>query len=407
MIKRTIEAVIKETSHTFAVLFITGPRGVGKAETLKRLAEKKRTYVSLDDLDLRHMAQSDPGLFIQVHPPPIIIDEVQYAPNLLSYIKMVVDREKTNGLYWLTGSQKFHLMRGITESLAGRVGLIDLLGLSQAERARRGNSSTPFMPTASWIQEAKQTAPKPLPIAQVFEHIWQGSFPRLYQKEGINRERFYQSYIATYIQRDVKDILNISDETTFLLFLRAMAARTGGLLNLAGVARDVGVDQKTIKKWLSVLETSGLVYLLQPYHSNLTKRLVKTPKLYFLDTGLCAYLTKWPTPESLEAGAMSGAILETFVFSEILKSYWHNGIEPHLHYYRDTDQKEVDLIIETGDGFFPIEIKKTATPSQTASRHFHVLTKLGKPIKEGAVLCFVKDTTALARDIWAIPIGYL
>lgn len=358
MSTRTIEAVIKETSRTFPVLFITGPRGAGKSDLLKSLAEKNRKHISLDDLDLRHMAQSDPGLFIQVHPPPIIIDEVQYAPNLLSYIKMVVDREKTNGLYWLTGSQKFHLMRGITESLAGRVGLIDLLGLSQAEKARHGASSIPFMPTASWIHDSKKTVPKPLPITQVFEHIWQGSFPRLYQTEGINRERFYQSYIATYIQRDVKDVLAISDETTFLVFLKAMAARTGGLLNYAEVARDVGVDQKTIKSWLSVLETSGLVYLLQPYHSNLTKRLVKTPKLYFLDTGLCAYLTKWPTPESLEAGAMSGAILETFVFSEILKSYWHNGIEPHLHYYRDTDQKEVDLIIETGDGFFPLRSKK-------------------------------------------------
>ncbi len=385
---------------------ITGPRQVGKTTLFETCAEDGRGYVSLDNLEARMMAQNDPGLFIQSYPPPVIIDEVQYAPDLFSHIKIVVDREKKNGLYWLTGSQKFHLMKGITESLAGRVALINLLGLSQAEIDGRANV-TPFLPTAEWIKKTRQAVKKPLPLMSVFERIWTGSFPKLYQEKAVSRDIFYQSYLATYIQRDVKDILAISDETAFLRFLRAVAARTSQLLNYADMARDVGIDQKTAKAWLSVLETAGLIYLLQPYYSNVTNRLVKTPKLYFLDTGLCSYLTKWPTVETLEAGSMSGALLETYVFSEVLKSYWHNGFEPNFYYYRDTDQKEVDLVIESGDTLYPVEIKKTGTPSRTASKHFTALEKLEKKIGHGAVLCFVPEDVPLSKDVTAVPIGYL
>lgn len=407
MYKRTLTDTIKRISNSFPVLLLTGPRQVGKTTLLEICAEKKRNYVTLDDLDARSMAKNDPGLFIQAYKPPIIIDEVQYAPELFSYIKMVVDKEKNNGLFWLTGSQKFHLMQGITESLAGRVAVLDLLGLSQAELDNRGNLSTPFIPTEKWIKDAKSNVKKNFSLEDIYTRIWLGSFPRVHENHIDDRDVFYRSYIQTYIQRDVKDILNISDETSFYKFLTAIAARTGQLLNYANLAQDLGIDNKTVKSWLSVLETSGLVYLLRPYYSNLSKRLVKAPKLYFLDTGLCSYLTKWPDVPSLQAGAMSGAILETYLFAEILKSYWHNGLEAHIHYYRDTDQKEVDLLIESGDTLYPVEFKKTATPSKTASKHFHVLEKLGKKVGHGAVICFVEKAIPISRDVTAIPVGYL
>ena len=408
MYKRTIARAVKEISETFPALLMTGPRQVGKTTLLESCAEKKRGYVSLDDLDARQLAQNDPGLFIQTYKAPIIIDEVQYAPQLLSYIKIVVDREKKNGLFWLTGSQKFHLMKGITESLAGRVAIVDLLGFSQAELDGRAEKQKPFMPTKNWIENVRSNIQKPKEIKDVYKQIWLGSFPKVnIDGKASTRQRFYSSYVQTYLQRDVKDILNISDETSFYNFISAVAARTGQVLNYAELARATGIDNKTAKAWLSVLETSGIVYILQPYHNNLTKRLVKAPKIYFLDTGLCTYLTRWPDANSLQAGAMSGAILETYLFAEILKSYWHNGLEANFYYYRDTDQKEIDLVIETGEALYPIEFKKTATPSQTASKNFSALEKLGKKIGQGAVICFVEKDIPLSREVTAIPVGYL
>lgn len=408
MYQRTQMQTIYECNESFPVLLVTGPRQVGKTTLLEMCAEEGRRYVTLDDLDVRRMAQEDPGLFVQTYQPPIIIDEIQYAPQLFSYIKIIVDREKKNGMFWLTGSQKFHLMKGITESLAGRVAIIDLLGLSQAEREGRFDHQLPFIPTVEWIKQTRDTIQKPQQLKEIYEHIWRGSFPRVnIDLKDTTRQRFYSSYIQTYVQRDVKDILTVSDDTSFYNFISAVAARTGQMLNYADLARDVAIDNKTAKAWLSVLETSGLIYLLRPYHNNLSKRLVKAPKIYFLDTGLCAYLTKWPNAESLESGAMSGAILETYLFGEILKSYWHNGKEPFFHYYRDADKKEIDLLIETGDTLYPVEFKKTATPSQTASRYFAVLNNLGKNIGHGAVICFVEGDVPLSREVTAIPVGYL
>ena len=412
MYSRTLTQTIHTLSASFPVLMVTGPRQVGKTTLLEMCAQSadaSRHYVTLDDLDARALAQSDPALFLQTWPSPVIIDEIQYAPQLFSAIKLQVDREKTNGLFWLTGSQKFQLMQGITESLAGRVAIVDLLGLSQAELDGRADSSKPFVPTADWIANARQQR-HPLTLLNMFERIWLGAYPRLNAQGALAhqvRDVFYRSYIQTYIQRDVQDVLKISDQTAFNRFLIAVAARTGQLLNYASLVRAVDIDNKTAKAWLSVLETSGLVYLLQPYHSNLTKRLVKAPKLYFLDTGLAAYLTRWPDSASLEAGAMSGALLETWAVSEILKSYWHNGREAPLFFYRDADQQEIDLIVESADALYPIEIKKTASPSHNAKRHFTVLDKLNKPVGPGGVICFVERDIPLSRDVTAIPLAYL
>jgi len=408
MYKRTLSNTIHTISESFPVLMLTGPRQVGKTTLLEMCAAGKRAYVTLDDLDARHLAQSDPALFLQTWQPPLIIDEVQYAPQLFSAIKMCVDREKRNGLFWLTGSQKFHLMRGITESLAGRVAIVDLLGLSNAELEGRADSSRPFVPTPEWIARARQAAtPATDGLMEIYTRIWLGAFPRLNEQGPAARNLFYRSYIQTYIQRDVQDMLRVTDQTTFNRFLGAVAARTGQLLNYASLARDVEIDNKTVKSWMSILEASGLVYLLQPYHRNLTKRLVKTPKLYFLDTGLAAYLTKWPDAASLQAGSMSGALLETWLFAEILKSYWHNGLEANVFFYRDIDQREVDLVIEVGDTLYPVEFKKTASPAAGAARQFAVLEKLGKTVGPGAVLCFVERDIPLSSRVTAVPVGYL
>jgi len=386
MLSRTLKTSLIQASSTFPVILLTGPRQVGKTTLLNSIAEPGRSYVTLDDLDARALAESDPALFLQRYRPPIIIDEVQYAPNLFSQIKIIVDRSKKNGLFWLTGSQKFHLMQSATESLAGRVAILELNGFSQAEINGQADQAPPFLPTEGWLNQARKRAKK-TGLDALYKKIWRGSYPRVIAEPDISTDLFYSSYIQTYI--------------------RVIAARTSQLLNYADIARDVGIDQKTAKAWLSALEASGLVYLLQPYHNNLTNRLIKTPKLYFLDTGLCAYLTKWSTPQALEAGAFSGAILETWVIAEMLKSYWYNGKTPYFYFYRDKDQKEIDLIIEQDNTLYPIEIKKSATPSLNAANNFALLAKLNQRVGQGAVLCLRQKDIPLSAEVDAIPIAYL
>lgn len=408
MFVRTLSRSIENVNRNFPVLLLTGPRQVGKTTLLEMCADNDMNYVSLDDLRVRKQAQEDPAYFIESRGTPLIIDEVQYAPDLFIYIKIAVDRGKKKGMYWLTGSQQFHLMQGITESLAGRVGIIDMLGLSQAEIDGQPYRAAPFMPTPEWIEKTRDAVKTPLSPGQIYGRIWQGSFPGVVGKSAKERDAFYDSYVRTYVQRDVRDFLNVSDITTFHTFLAAVAARTGQLLNYSDLSRDVGIDSKTAKSWLSAMEATGLVYLLRPYWRNVTKRLVtKAPKLYFLDTGLCSHLTRWPDPATLETGAMTGAILETYIFSEILKSHWHNGRQPYFYYYRDTNQNEIDLVFESGDHLHPVEFKKTGSPSRSNTNHFRLLEKLGKKVGHGAVVCFVPDDVPLSKEVTAVPVGYL
>ena len=408
---RTLAVAIHQASASFPVLLLTGPRQVGKSTLLLDCSAsstfEKRCIVTLDDLDLRALAQHDPALFLQRYPAPLIIDEVQYAPELFNAIKIRVDQEKKPGMFWLTGSQKFHLMEGVSETLAGRMAIFDLLGFSQSELDDRSDTAQPFLPTAQWVAHARAQVVKPMTLMDAYRRIWRGAFPLVALGKAALRDIFYSSYIQTYLQRDVRALTRVGDELAFMRFLRAAAARTGQLINYADMARDVDVDMKTVKSWLSILETSGLVYLLQPYHNNVTNRMIKTPKLYFLDTGLCAYLTQWSTPESLEAGAMSGAILETYMLIEILKSYWHHGLAARFYFYRDRDQREVDLLIEQDGQLYPVEFKKSATPSLHAANHFSALEKLGQPIGEGAIICLKETDVALSRRVSAIPLGYL
>ncbi|MBN1500108.1 MAG: ATP-binding protein [Spirochaetes bacterium] len=407
MLSRTISSTIISASNSFPVLLLTGPRQVGKTTLLENLAKTNRNYVTLDDLEQRNLAKTDPALFLQINPPPVTIDEVQYAPELFSYIKIYVDKYKKSGDFWLTGSQKFHLMKGIQETLAGRVAVIDLLGLSYAEMSNRADQNFPFLPTADRLKIMQRNHPEIRTLTDIYKIIWNGSFPKLFNDKNRNRDLFYKSYIRTYIERDVKDSYQINNDIAFYNFLRSAAARTGQLLNYADIARDVNIDSKTAKAWLSILERSGIIKLLQPYYNNITKRIIKTPKLYFMDTGLCAYLTAWDSFKTLEAGALSGAILETYVFTEIIKSYWYNGKDPNIYFYRDDDQKEIDFIIESNGKLHPIEVKKTATPALSDIRNFNVLNSLKKEIGEGALLCFRQNIIPLSKNVTAVPIWYI
>lgn len=405
MYERHLASKIKSASEVFPVILLTGPRQVGKT-TLLQMCDNKRNYVTLDDFAIRDLAKNDPALFLDTYQAPIIIDEIQYAPELLTYIKIKVDKELKNGQYWLTGSQKFHLMKNISESLAGRVAIFDLLGLSRAELRK----STGFNPVPHEGDGHKLTGAlfahesDDAEIQKIYQEIWLGSFPKIITHPG-QRDLFYKSYIETYINRDVRDILNVIDQNVFYKFISSVAARTGQMLNYADLARDVGVDNKTIKSWLSVLEASGLVYLLYPYSNNVTKRIVKTPKLYFMDTGLCAYLTRWPNPESLESGSMSGAMFETFVFAEIFKGALYTNDFPYhsLYYYRDQDQKEVDLLIGNGDKVVAIEIKKTANPSKSIVKSIDIGSKIKRKMSHGYVICCVKNYLPLSSNVSAIP----
>ncbi|HVJ50589.1 ATP-binding protein [Desulfitobacterium sp.] len=399
-IDRAMEKTVLQIQNSFPVLLITGPRQVGKTTMLKRLADENRRYVTLDDPLLRELAVSDPALFLQRFETPIIIDEIQYAPQLLPYIKMQVDKNGRNGDFWLTGSQMFHLMKNASESLAGRVGIVNLLGLANSELT--GQSSIPFNINPEDIMRKLKTA-KPLKLNEVFARIYRGSMPALYANDNVSTDLFFSSYVQTYLQRDIKDLTQVGDELSFIRFLTCVAARTGQMLNYAEMAKDTGISPPTAKQWLSILVSSGLVALVEPYFNNVLKRMIKSPKMYFLDTGLCAYLTKWTTPEALEFGAMSGAFFETWVVSEIIKSYYNAGKKAPLFYYRDKDQREIDLIIHENNTLYPIEIKKSGNPSKDAIRHFGVLEKTGLNIGNGCVICLASDFLPIDKKNWLVP----
>ena len=411
-VPRTLEPAIVRASQQFPVVLLTGARQVGKTTLLRQLSQDGRAYVTLDDPLVLSLAKSDPALFMQRFPPPVLIDEIQYAPELLPYIKMAADRAGQTGLFWLTGSQQFHLTRtapvahahvqGVSESLAGRVAVLHLLGLSRPELLGHGLAATPFVPTPAELARRSSQRSR-LTLQELYRLIWRGALPAIALNAAMERDLFYSSYVQTYLQRDVRALARVGDELTFLRFLRATAARTGQLLNLADLARDADVAPNTAKNWLSILQTAEIVYLLEPYHTVVTQRLVKTPKLYFLDTGLAAYLTEWASPETLEAGAMSGPILESWIVAELLKSYWHNGRRPPFYYYRDKDQREVDLLLLQDGIIYPLEIKKSASPSREDVRHFGALERLGLPIGPGGVICLAEQSLPLTAAAQSIP----
>ena len=401
-IRRSLEKIVLQVTKEYPVVLLSGPRQVGKTTMLKKLMEgTERNYVSLDDLQERELARTDPELFLQLHKPPILIDEVQYAPELFPYIKLIVDKEQNKGDFWLTGSEVFSLMRGVQESLAGRVALLSLSSLSQTE-VYGGEEEIFTLDQESLFSRKKGR--KPADAEEIFKRIFKGSMPAIVGGDITSTGIFYNSYLSTYIERDVKSLSDAIDSLKFLRFITALAARCSQMLNISELARDAELNQKQVKDWLGILETLGILFYLYPYSNNLLKRLVKTPKVYFYDTGLVAYLTKWSSPETLARGAMSGAILENYVVSEIRKTYLNHGKEAFIYYYRDKDAKEIDLVLEQDGELHPIEIKKSANPAAEILRVFPVLDKSSLKRGNGAVICLKTDLSAFNKENYIVPV---
>lgn len=411
-IKRSIEQTITKLSEQFPVIVITGARQVGKSTMLRMIKDEGMNYVSLDDMDVRSLALSDPKYFLEQYSYPLLIDEIQYAPDLLPYIKMIVDEERlkslknnepTRALFWLTGSQQFNVMKNISESLAGRVGVLSLYSLSLSEITH--NASSVFSPNIDELK--KKDVATMLDTKQIFERIYSGGMPSVVT-ENVDRNDYFSSYVTTYIERDVRQLLNVGRTIEFYNFLQYIAVRTAQEVNYNSIAGDIGIDSKTAKNWISILEASGIIYLLQPYYSNLSNRIIKSPKLYFMDTGLCSYLAKYPNAETLEVGALGGAIFETFVVSEIIKNLTSHGIDPRmrLYYYRDKEQKEIDLVYVEGDTLYPVEIKKGVSPSNP-DKNFDVLQKYSKDVATGIVLCMSKSLQPINKNCWLVPVEYI
>jgi hypothetical protein len=411
-IPRAAEDTVRKIADTFPVLLVTGPRQVGKTTLLERLAEPERKIVTLDDPDVRHLAGNDPALFLQRYTPPVLIDEIQYAPGLLPYIKMAADRSGRNGDFWLTGSRSFVMMKNVGESLAGRVGIVRLPGLSTSEIL--GVPSRPFTTDPEALSKRLGEVKK-IGLNELYGRIFRGSMPRLHADKRVDWETYYRSYVDTYLKRDIRDLTQVADEMAFYNFMTVAAARTARPVVYEELARESGVSPPTAKKWLSILVSSDIAAVVQPYSNNFLKRVTKMPLLHFLDTGLCAYLLKWGNPEALERGAMSGAFFETYVFSEVYKSFLNAGREPPLYWYRDKEKREIDFLIFENGTLSPVEVKKSASPGKDAVKHFRALDPLAGPGKpgepesisvlrgNGAVVCMANDLLPLDQKNWYVP----
>lgn len=399
LIARSLENVVLSASKTFKVVLLTGPRQVGKTTLLKALAESGRTWVTLDDPELRHLAKSDPGLFLASYPPPVLIDEIQYAPELFPYIKMAVDKTDEPGRFWLTGSQPFLLMKGVSESLAGRAAILNLQGLDQAERI--GRCTAPYKPILSPVSPGRITTRKALA-----ETIFTGNFPQLAAMPETDISLFMKSYTATYLSRDIRDLVKVEHEHDFMTFLACLAARSGQLLNASNLAQDVGVSPQTIRSWISILESSGVITLLHPYRTNLTKRATATPKIYFTDTGLAVHLCGIRTPDDLEHAQLFGHLTENYAIMEVLKSWWHCGLACNATFYRDREGHEIDLLVKDGTSLHPIEIKVAAQPDvPDIADNLSALAKTGTRLSIGAVICLAAENRPHSQNLVLTNIG--
>lgn len=402
-IKRTLEKKFLEISEDYSCILLIGPRQVGKTTMLEHLMQgTDRTKVTLDDTESRRLARTDPELFLELHPAPVLIDEIQYAPELFSYLKIRIDHGAPPGSYWLTGSQSFHLMDLAQESLAGRTAIVHMSALSQSELYGDA-ASAPFSLSLEELNRRKDSL-APCAAAALFERIWKGGMPGHRSEKYKDRDVFYSSYISSYINRDVTDMVTGVDKLLFEDFIRAAACRAGQMLNVHDIASDVGVSDDTAKRWLRILEKSEVIFYLCPYSNNLLKRTVKTPKLYFFDTGLVAYLTRYSSPEILMNGAINGAILENYTVAEIRKTWFNHAKDCLLHYYRDKDANEIDLVMEADGELHPLEIKKSTNPGTELASAFQILDKGSVPRGTGAILCLRETLSAIDRNTFIVPI---
>ena len=397
MYNREATEVIKKISDTFRVLLVTGPRQTGKTTLLKSLKPENMGYVTLDDKILRKQAQDDPKLFLEEHPAPLFIDEAQYAPDLFSYIKINVDNSKAKGQYWITGSQQFNLMKNASESLAGRVGIVNLNSFTYSEIVKNENKDL-FNP-----DKLKKAAK--IEVNDLFEIIFKGGMPEFYDNPKIDRNLYFQNYINTYIEKDVRELIEIGKLEEFKKFMVSIASRIGEQLNYSDISKDCGVSVPTIISWMSVLVSSGLVYLLEPYMSSQLKRMTHIPKIYFMDTGLAAYLAGWESARDLQLSSTSGHYLENFVICEIIKSYNARGIKPNLSYYRDKEKHEIDLVFYKNNKLYPFEIKKTASPNSSMISSFKYLENSKKEIATGGIICLYDNLLKMDEKNYIIPIS--
>ncbi len=406
-IKRHLEDIVTRYSMQYPVVMVCGQRQVGKSTMLYHIKESTRTYVTLDDVNARRLAETDPGLFFETYMPPVLIDEFQRVPDLLLEIKKITDRlslegKDNRGLFWLTGSQKFSMMKGVSESLAGRVAIFDLSGLSSAEI--EGKAPWEFFPQVDVLKTRVKGLP-PVTLNGVFGKIIKGGMPKVIASD-IDNDRYYSDYVNTYIEKDIRDYAHIGKIHEFTDFLIYMAAHTSQELIYSKISSEIGISAPTAKEWVSLLESSGIIYILRPYFNNITKRLIKTPKMYFMDTGLAAWLTRWPDALTLANGAMSGAFFETYVVTEIVKSFLNAGHQPALYYYRDMDQKEIDLVIVREGKIWPVEIKKSTSPNHP-DKNFKTLERFGMEVAPGIVLCLSDQLIPINRGAWLCPVSVL
>lgn len=410
-IKRHAEKTIERLSSSYPAVLITGARQTGKTTLLKKITDSQNIqYLTFDDPIEEQSAKNDPKSFLEFHPYPFMFDEIQYIPDLFRYLKIQIDQNRQNGMYFLTGSQQFKLMETASESLSGRIGIVQLYPLS-AREIREDENSESFIPTKDFILARNSLLKqRDSNVKKTWLSIYTGGYPEVVKGNVLPKD-FYANYLKTYIERDIKKLTQVADEMQFLQFISVVAARTGQLVNYSDISKDCGISEVTAKKWLSLLVSSGLVYLLQPYSANIEKRVVKTAKLYFMDTGLAAYLTRWSNPDVMQSGAMAGAFFETYVISEIIKSFSNNGEEPPIYFYRDKDKYEIDLLIEQNNILYPVEIKKTATPSSDDAKNFFI-TKRIKNIKiaQGIIICNCSQVLNVKNkdsSVLAIPVEYI
>ena len=408
---RHAEKTIERLSSSFPAVLIMGARQTGKTTLLKKSTDSKNIqYLTFDDPLEEESAKNDPQTFLEFHPFPFIFDEIQYIPDLFRYLKIQIDKNRQNSMYFLTGSQQFKLMENASESLSGRIGIVQLYPLS-AREIRGEEFSENFIPSKDFIIKRNfHFKQNDFSIKKTWQLIYNGGYPEVV-KGNVQSKDFYANYLKTYIERDIRKLAQVANELQFLQFISIVASRTGQLVNYSDISKDCGISEVTAKKWLSLLVSSGLVYLLQPYSNNIEKRVVKTPKLYFMDTGLAAYLTRWSNPEVMQSGAMSGAFFETYVISEIIKSFSNNGEEPPIYFYRDKDKYEIDLLIEQNNILFPIEIKKTASPSSEDAKNFFITNRIKNcEIAQGIIICNCSQILNVKNkdsSVLAVPVEFI